>query len=315
MEPMTAAMLASTGLQIGGSILGGISASKSAASARNQQQLTSGNALAAQSNANLMSQIYNQPYLNLGNSALPLYQWLTTGVRPTVSWSDADAAEMARLAANESANMNKYAIASSSTSGNNKYQRINRRYVNESLDEMRRLADLRQRQGQYNALQGITDPMQLVQQNPLYQWQQKQGEKAINRSMAARGMWNSSAATNQLSNFNESLNAQERGRLLSDLGNALNVGRGSLASVGQGASAYGNIAQNAGTAVGNAMQNYGNQQATNFASLSAMPMNALNAYNNQQQNQAYINYLNRQNQPTSDWSSIPAEYRPSYVQN
>ena len=49
-------------------------------------------------------------------------------------------------------------------------------------------------------------------QNALYLWQKKQGEEAINKAAAARGNYNSRAAINALSDFNQSLAAHEVGR-------------------------------------------------------------------------------------------------------
>jgi hypothetical protein len=43
----------------------------------------------------------------------------------------------------------------------------------------------------------------------VYKWKQEQGEEAINRALAARGLYNSRAGVNVLADFNKDLNAEE----------------------------------------------------------------------------------------------------------
>lgn len=66
-----------------------------------------------------------------------------------------------------------------------------------------------------------------LQESPLYKFQQDQGERAINRQLAARGLYNSGAGLETLSRFNAQLQAEEGDRLFGRLFGAAQMGQGS----------------------------------------------------------------------------------------
>ena len=88
------------------------------------------------------------------------------------------------------------------------------------------------------------------QVSPLFKLQQEQGESAINRSLAARGLFNSGAAIRSLSDFNRNLLAEESQRQYGRLADIVNLGSG--AAAGGAASA-----QNTGNTLASAYQNLG----------------------------------------------------------
>jgi len=232
MEPATLAAIGGIGktaLTIGSSLLGGMQAS---GAADNAQTAAQGTALLGSTNnalQNYMQQKAYEPYTNLGYSALPLYQWLATGVKPTAAaMTPEELAQLERLSARENELQQKYAEGGAYAGHNKKWYGTSLAQMKESQEKLARLNELKQKKFAYDSLGQMNDPMEMVRSNPLYALQQKLGEKSINRAAASRGMWNSSASLGQLNNFNESLAANERGRIMGDLGNALNIGRGGL---------------------------------------------------------------------------------------
>jgi hypothetical protein len=87
--------------------------------------------------------------------------------------------------------------------------------------------------------------------SPMYQFQQQQGEEAINRALAARGMSNSSAAVNQLADFNTELNAMETEKAYDRAVDEYNR------QYNQGMDQYGVSADNYGRGYQNALAQYG----------------------------------------------------------
>ena len=71
--------------------------------------------------------------------------------------------------------------------------------------------------------------------SPLFKMQQAEGEKAINRSLAARGLWNSGAGVQALSDFNRKLSATEADKKWGRLASLVNIGQGMSAQSGQNA--------------------------------------------------------------------------------
>lgn len=183
--------------------------------------------------------------------------------------------------------------------------------------------------GRVNTALGMpegTDPL-----NALYLWQQQQGEQAINRAMAARGKYNSGAATQELSDFNRALAAEEAQRIYgravdeynrqygqqADLFNLTNelarlrygkvmdilgLGTGALGAqsnaalqTGQGiASQY----LNQGNALANQYLQQGQAQAGFFSGLGGLPGNALAT-------QYYWNQLQPNMATDTSWANWP----------
>ena len=157
----------------------------------------------------------------------------------------------------------------------------------------------------------------------IYRWKQEQGEEAINRALAARGLYNSRAGVNTIADFNKDLAAEEStmqyNRALekygldysraTDLyntkyGNALNlanIGRGASTTTAQAgtntANALANIYQNQGNQLGNiAMQGAANKASSINSGIAGV----LGAYNNYN----LYNMLN-QNNSALDWMNSP----------
>ena len=75
-----------------------------------------------------------------------------------------------------------------------------------------------------SGMMGGQDLNAFITQNPAYQYQLDESERGINRAAAARGMWNSSAATNQLGQNQRALAAANWGDYYNRLGNIYNTG-------------------------------------------------------------------------------------------
>jgi len=118
--------------------------------------------------------------------------------------------------------------------------------------------------------------------SPMYQWQLKQGEKSINRALAARGRKNSSVGMNTLANFYNQLGAGEADKQYNrtfdqqklGLQAALAQAQAAGASSGQLASLYAafgnNLAQGSqgyGTSIADLIKHYGQQESTNALGL------------------------------------------------
>ena len=65
---------------------------------------------------------------------------------------------------------------------------------------------------------------QALQNSPMFQWQQEQGSRDINRELSARGMYGSGAGLEALSRFNAQLQAEEGDRLFNRLFGATQLG-------------------------------------------------------------------------------------------
>lgn len=91
--------------------------------------------------------------------------------------------------------------------------------------------------------------------SPMYQWQQKQGEKAINRQARARGRYNSSAALNALQSFNNNLGAAEAdkqyNRTFDQQKLGLTAALAEAQAAGNAGSQQGQLIQALGTAMAN----------------------------------------------------------------
>ena len=127
-----------------------------------------------------------------------------------------------------------------------------------------------------------------VTASPLYQFRQREGESAINRALASRGLYDSSFAVNQLADLTNRLTAEETERQYGRLLDMANIGRGAATQSGSAALATGNVLGQYATQGGQAMAagqlGEGQQRASMYSNLGALPMQAYNAY---QQSQAY----------------------------
>jgi hypothetical protein len=97
--------------------------------------------------------------------------------------------------------------------------------------------------------------------SPMYQFQQKAGEKSINRALRSRGRYNSSVGVNALANFNNQLGAQEANQQYNRVFDQQKLGlQAALAQAqSQGASSA-QLAQlyaQLGSQMGQGSQNYG----------------------------------------------------------
>lgn len=63
-----------------------------------------------------------------------------------------------------------------------------------------------------------------LQNSPMFEWQQEQGSRDINRELSARGMYGSGAGLEALSKFNAQLQAEEGDRLFNRLFGATQLG-------------------------------------------------------------------------------------------
>jgi len=121
-----------------------------------------------------------------------------------------------------------------------------------------------------------------ITQSPEYQWRLGQGEEAINRAMAARGIQFSSPAINALAKYTGGLTSEMAGNQFNRLTQLANLGQGATAQAVGGAGQYGgnmaNLYGNIGQVQGQNLMNQGNIQANMWGNLGAMPMNAFNTY-------------------------------------
>lgn len=106
-----------------------------------------------------------------------------------------------------------------------------------------------------------------VETSPLYQWQKDKGTEALNRQLAARGLYGSGAGLQSLSDFYRALGAEETDKQYNRFLNAVNIGRGAQTEQSNNAmttgQSLGNLYANTGRLVGQSRQglyeNIGNQ--------------------------------------------------------
>ena len=127
-----------------------------------------------------------------------------------------------------------------------------------------------------------------VTTSPLYQFRQREGESAINRALADRGLYDSSTAVNQLADLTNRLTAEETERQYGRMLDMANIGRGAATSSGAAAMqtgvTAGQYALQGGQAQAAGQLGAGQQRSSMYSNLGALPMQAYNAY---QQSQAY----------------------------
>lgn len=95
-----------------------------------------------------------------------------------------------------------------------------------------------------------------IEDSPMYTWQKDKGTKALNQQLAARGLYNSGAGVQSLSDFYSRLGAEESQRQYARVLDAANIGRG--AATGQSAAAM-----STGQSLGNLYYNTGNNLGQN----------------------------------------------------
>lgn len=286
-------------LGAGGSIAGGITADRAAKRSENLQKGATQNALMGQNALNRLQEQYGEPYADIGLDYLPLLDYLTTGRIPEIqNLSAEEAEELAGLLGQQNELRRNRELYSSSSTGSRSSQRAHAGRVNAIDAQLSRLADLQGRQRQADAYGRISSG-DFLQESPLYRWQQEQGEKSIDRSMAARGLYGSSAATNALSNFQRGLGAEESERQYGRVAGMVDMGRGGANSYMSNRSATagntGNLAINLGNNLSQNALRAGDNRSSMFQSLGELPMNAMETYRDMQLADAKRNYYNRGN--------------------
>jgi len=301
-EPISATtMLLGAGILGGSSLLGniagGAAASSASRNAANIQQGAAQNAMMGQWQQRQLQDQYGKPYADMGLNYLPLMDYLTTGRMPQqTQFGGQEEEELNALLGQYDDLQRQRNMYTSSSTGNRQNQRLYAGIVTGIDEKLSRLADLQNKQRQAQAYGQISSG-DLMQQSPLYQFQQQQGEQGINRAMAARGMYGSSAATNQLSRFQNQLGAEEAERQYGRIGGMVNMGMGQgntyVANQGANANNAANISLNLGNSLASNIQNRGDQQASLYQSMGQLPMNAMNAYGNMQTANAMNQYFSK----------------------
>jgi len=116
-----------------------------------------------------------------------------------------------------------------------------------------------------------------IQASPLYQWQQEQLNKQINRQLQARGRSNSTFGVNALGEAQRALGAEETERQYGRLLDLTNIGRGATGSVSSlgsmSATGAGNAMMQAGAAQAQGIAGAGATRGSMWANAAATPMN------------------------------------------
>lgn len=270
-----------------GSTLGSASAASSAKAGLNYQKGQSQKSSLTQFNALAQSNAQMQPYTQAGQYAMPLLTYTQTGQNP-YTWDDSMESEYNTLKDNEQALNNRYQLIMSSATGSRKNQR---KYAAEGAkisSQLARLKELENNKAGYEAISSYS-----MEETPNYKYQQQQGEQALNRNLAARGMYNSRAGVNALSDFNQSLSAQESDKTFNRLSTLANYGMGAAANVGNynmttGANISNSLA-NFSSQIADGYNNVGEKEGSTWANALAAPAAIYQSY---QQAKA-INGLNK----------------------
>lgn len=285
MEPIsTLALLgASLGAGAAGQGLGFMSADSAARRAANQEKGGYQNAAMQQWLQQGLQDEYLRPYADAGLDALPLLQFLTTGQRPEFApLSEAENAELADLMTRLPELQRIRNMSSSSATGSRSTQRYLAGQVAGIDKQLSRLSDLQNRQRMGQAAEQIQRG-DFMKSSPLYDWQEEIGTRGINRDMAARGMFGSSAATNRLADFRRALGAEETERKYGRLAGLIDMGRGGantyVGARGNTAGNLGNLAINVGNTNAGYTVDRGNARASLYGGLGSLPMQGLSLYN------------------------------------
>lgn len=268
-----------------GGIAGGLMGSNAEKNAINFQKGMASKSILSQ----LQSQVQNEGLLAPGyaayQAATPLLSYLVTGVNTGEDFTEQDMQQLNTLRDRKNQLIRDRNIHMSSSTGDRDNQRWHNDEVSKINAQLAQLQDLENRYAASQAMQSIGDNGLI--ETPGYAWQKQQGEEAVNRALAARGMHNSRVGVNALSDFNQNLNANTYRQQVSDLYNVSNLGRGAAstaASLGQNsATNIGNTYMNAGQSIGQGMVDKGQTEGSMWANALSVP---LNMYQNYQYNNA-----------------------------
>jgi len=154
---------------------------------------------------------------------------------------------------------------------------------------------------------GMASALTALQNMPGYQWQQQQGQQAVDRSDAAKGLLLSGGQLKDTMAYNQGLASQSYGGLVSNLQNFNN----SLTSPLYNLSALGaNAAAGVGSAGMQAATNMGNANMAGAQAIAGGINNTGSALNN-----ALSNYLMTQGGSGSSYGTPPGVGNPNYGYN
>lgn len=133
---------------------------------------------------------------------------------------------------------------------------------------------------QLASLKNLAPPK--IEESPYYKWQSEQALKTLNRQGAARGLLGSGAMLNRINESQRALGAEESQRQYGRLLDLVNIGRGA-------ATTSGNAALTTGNTLSNIQMNNSNNQAqlgvlggqnkaSLYSNLGSIPMNMLSMY-------------------------------------
>jgi hypothetical protein len=274
------------GLSAIGSTAGGLMAGNAEKAALNYQKGMSEKSILGQLYAKNMNDSLMAPGYGAYRAATPLLTYMLTGVNTNGDFTDADMQELNALRDQKQELLRQQSAYMGSATGSRSNQRKYRSLLADINAKLTRMSDLENRYAADQAIQQVGSEGFI--RNPGYNWQKQQGEEAVNRALAARGMYNSRAGVNALSDFNQNLNANTYQQQVNDLYNLSNLGRGASAtgaSLNQGsATNVGNTLMNTGQLVANGMGNYGQTMGGTVA-------NALGALGTGISNYSYMNAL------------------------
>lgn len=281
-----------------GGIAGGLMGSNAEKNALNFQKGMASKSILSQ----LQSQVQNEGLLAPGyaayQAATPLLSYLVTGVNTGADFTDQDMQRLDTLRDRKNQLIRDRNIHMSSSTGDRDNQRWHNDEVSKINAKLAQLQDLENRYAASQAMQSIGDNGLI--ETPGYAWQKQQGEEAVNRALAARGMHNSRVGVNALSDFNQNLNANTYRQQVSDLYNVSNLGRGA-------ASTAASLGQNSATNIGNTYMNAGNSIAQGMVNrgqtLGGTVSNALGAIGNGISNYSYMNALSDMGSKISNLNS------------
>jgi hypothetical protein len=111
-----------------------------------------------------------------------------------------------------------------------------------------------------------------MQQSPAAMYEQQQGSKMLNRQLAARGQLGSGLAANRMTELSQGIAAKDWGAQYNRLLDAVKMGTGASASMGQAANAYGNQVQAGAANLGNIYSQNGQNRGSLYASMGPNAM-------------------------------------------
>lgn len=276
----------------GGAAYAGHEAGKAQEKAASTQAASAGEASDIQQQMFQQQQAYLAPYRQVGYTAAPLLEYLTTGIMPELTPQEQEALSIGTVGQQIGAaggQIQRAGTIRRPSIGMSPLSTV--RPVTEAMQNAMAgggtpgLSDIQREQllGKQRAIQAAQGGIQgLIEQNPMYQYQRDIGEKNLNRILAARGRGNSTFGINALSEQNRALTAQGAQDVYNRIANLSNVGQGIGAQLGQNAMAagtnLGNLALTSGQAIAQGQLGAGQQRASLYSNLSALPMQAYGQY-------------------------------------